>query len=157
TTLTSSAIQTFFNQSVTLTATVATLTPNTGTPTGTVSFFDQTSGTTLASVSLSNGLAKWTSSSLTPGGHNIFAVYSGDAKFVTSSSSLVETVSSFSGFLAPLSNNLAFNMNRVIPIKWQLGDGSGKAITGVSAIASLQVAPVLSGGALGTPFNPTPS
>jgi probable HAF family extracellular repeat protein len=157
TTLASSANPTFFNQSVTLTATVAALAPNTGTPTGAVSFFDQTSGTTLATVTLSSGVGKWTSSSLTPGGHNILAVYSGDTKFITSSSGLFENVSSFSGFLAPLSNNLAFNMNRVIPIKWQLGDSSGKAVTGLSAVASLQVAPVQSGGVIGTPFNPTPS
>jgi hypothetical protein len=157
TTLTSSANPAFFAQTVTLTATVAALTPNTGTPTGTVSFFDQTSGTTLATVTMSSGVAKWTSSSLTPGGHNILAVYSGDSKFITSSSSLVENVSSFGGFLAPLSNNLAFNMNRVIPIKWQLGDSNGKIVTGLSAIVALQVAPVLSGGVIGTPFNPTAS
>jgi probable HAF family extracellular repeat protein len=157
TTLTSSANSAFFNQSVTLTANVAALTANTGTPTGSVSFFDQASGTTLASVALSGGVAKWTSSSLTPGGHTILAVYSGASKFITSSSSLVENVSSFSGFLAPLSNNLAFNMNRVIPIKWQLGDSSGKVVTGVSAVVSLQVAPILSGGVLGTPFNPAAS
>src|SRR5262249_25419861 len=113
TTLASSANPAFFAQSVTLTATVAALTSNTSTPM--VSFFDQTSGTTLASAALSSGVAKWTTSSLTPGGHNILAVYSGDSKFVTSSSSLVENVSSFSGFLATLSNNLSFNMNRVIP------------------------------------------
>jgi hypothetical protein len=157
TTFTSSASQAFFGQSVTLTATVAALTPNTGTPTGTVSFFDQTSGTALATVALSGGVAAWTSSSLTPGGHTIIAVYSGNAKFISSSSSLVENVSSFSGFLAPLSNNLAFNMNRVIPIKWQLGDSTGNAITGLGAVVSLQVAPVLTGGGLGTPFNPTAS
>jgi probable HAF family extracellular repeat protein len=156
TTLTSSANSVFFGQSVTLTASVAALAPNTGTPTGTVSFVDQTSGTTLASVAVSSGV-KWTSSSLTPGGHNILAVYSGDSKFITSSSSLVENVSSFSGFLAPLSNNLAFNMNRVIPIKWQFGDSSGKVVTGLSAVVSLQVAPVQSGGVIGTPFNPTAS
>jgi hypothetical protein len=157
TTLTSSANPAFFEQSVTLTATVAALTPNSGTPTGTVSFFDETSGTTLASVALSNGIAKWISSSVIPGSHNVLAVYSGAAKFIPSSSSLVENVSSFSGFLAPLSNNLAFNMNRVIPIKWQLGNSSGNIVTGLSAIVSLQVAPVLSGGVIGTPFNPTPS
>src|SRR5262249_39305815 len=67
TTLASSANPAFFAQSVTLTATVAALTSNTSTPT--VSFFDQTSGTTLASVALSSGVAKWTTSSLTPGGH----------------------------------------------------------------------------------------
>ncbi len=122
-----------------------------------MTFFDLTTGITQATVRMSGGVAKWTTTSLTPGGHSILAVYSGDANFITSSSSLVQNVSSFSGFLAPLSNNLAFNVNRVIPIKWQLGDGNGKVMTGLSAIASLQVAPVLTGGVLGTPFNPTPS
>jgi hypothetical protein len=64
---------------------------------------------------------------------------------------------SFGGFLAPLSNNLAFNQNRTIPIKWQLKDAAGKLISSLGAIASLQVAPVLSGGALGTPFSPAAS
>src|SRR5262249_55628445 len=61
----------------------------------------------------------------------------------------------FGGFLPPLSNNLAFNQNRTIPIKWQLKDLTGALVTSLSAITSLQVAPVLSGGGLGTPFNPT--
>jgi parallel beta-helix repeat protein len=63
----------------------------------------------------------------------------------------------FSGFLPPLSNNLSFNQKRSIPIKWQLTDTNGQLITSLSATTSLQVAPVLSGGGLGTPFNPTPA
>jgi hypothetical protein len=63
----------------------------------------------------------------------------------------------FGGFRPPLSNNLAFNQNRTIPIKWQLTDLTGALVTSLSAITSLQVAPVLSGGGLGTPFNPTPT
>ncbi len=153
TTLTSSANTTFFNQSVTLTATVAALTPNTGTPTGTVSFFDLTSGTALGSVRLSSGVAKFTSSSLTPGSHNILAVYSGDSNFISSSSSLVQTVSSFSGFLPPLSNGLAYAVNRTIPIKFSLTDANGKAITSLSAVSSLQTAPIVNG-VPGSPFNP---
>jgi parallel beta-helix repeat protein len=63
----------------------------------------------------------------------------------------------FGGFLPPLSNNLAFNQNRTIPIKWRLKDLAGALVTSLSAVTSLQVAPVLSGGGLGTPFNPTPT
>jgi hypothetical protein len=139
TTLTSSANQSFFGQSVTLTATVAALTPNTGKPTGTVTFFDQTSGTTLASAALSNGVARWTTSSLKPGGHNIVAVYSGDSRFITSSSSLVENVSNFSGFLAPLFTSQALGLGRTIPIKFQLADATGAYVTSLSAVTSLQV------------------
>jgi hypothetical protein len=63
----------------------------------------------------------------------------------------------FGGFLAPLSNNLSFNQKRTIPIKWQLTDTNGQLITSLSAITSLQAAPVLSSGGLGTPFSLTPS
>jgi hypothetical protein len=156
-TLTSSVNPAFFGQPITLTATIAVGSTQTSTPTGTVTFYDLTRGVTLGGGRVSKSVAQWTGSSLGPGGHTILAVYSGDANFITSSSSLVQNVSSFSGFFAPLSNNLAFNMNRVIPIKWQLGDSNGKVITGLSAVVSLQVAPFLSGGALGTPFNPMPS
>jgi hypothetical protein len=156
-TLTSSVNPAFFTQSITLTATIAVGSTQKSSPTGTVTFYDLTRGVTLGSSKVSKGIAQWTGSTLAPGGHAIRAVYSGDANFISSSADIVENVSNFSGFLAPLSNNLAFNMNRVIPIKWQLGDSNGKIVTGLSAIVSLQVAPVLSGGALGTPFNPTPS
>jgi hypothetical protein len=70
---------------------------------------------------------------------------------------ILAPIYSFGGFLPPLSNNLLFNQNRTIPIKWQLKDTAGNLITSLSAVSSLQVAPVLSGGALGTPFNPTPT
>jgi hypothetical protein len=63
----------------------------------------------------------------------------------------------FSGFRPPLAENMAFALNRTIPIKWQLTDVDGSLITSLSAVTSLQVAPVLSGGGLGTPFNPTSS
>jgi hypothetical protein len=63
----------------------------------------------------------------------------------------------FSGFLPPLSQNLAFGLNRTIPIKFQLTDVDGSVITSLGAVTSLQVAPVLSGGGLGTPFAPTAS
>jgi uncharacterized delta-60 repeat protein len=64
----------------------------------------------------------------------------------------------FSGFLPPLNSNLAFGLNRTIPIKFQLTDVNGTALTSLSAVTSLQVQSVdVHGNALGAPFNPTPA
>jgi hypothetical protein len=60
----------------------------------------------------------------------------------------------FSGFLPPLSTGLSFALNRTIPIKFQLTDVNGNPVTSLSAVTSLQVAPVVNGVA-GTPFTPT--
>jgi hypothetical protein len=63
----------------------------------------------------------------------------------------------FSGFLAPLSTGLSYALGRTIPIKFQLTDSNGAFITSLSAVTSLQVAPVNANGSLGTPSNPTGS
>jgi hypothetical protein len=69
-----------FGQSVTFTATVSAVSPGAGTPTGTVDFKD--GATTLASgVSLSGGMASFSTSSLSVATHSITAVYSGDGNF----------------------------------------------------------------------------
>jgi uncharacterized repeat protein (TIGR01451 family) len=62
----------------------------------------------------------------------------------------------FGGFLPPLSNGITFALNRTIPIKFTLSDANGNAITSLSAVTSLQVAPVVNG-VVGTPFTPTSS
>ncbi len=59
----------------------------------------------------------------------------------------------FGGFLPPLSSGLTFALNRTIPVKFQLTDLSGNPVTSLSAVTSLQVAPVV-GGVAGTPFAP---
>jgi len=73
-------------QSVTLTATVADASAgSTGTPTGTVNFYDN--GTLLNGATLSAGVASYSTASLTPGSSNVItATYSGDANFTASSS-----------------------------------------------------------------------
>lgn len=79
------------NQNLTMTATVASSTS--GTPTGTVNFYE---GQTLAGTStLSNGVATYTASSFPSGDVSVSAVYSGDTNFTQSSSAstLVLTVS----------------------------------------------------------------
>jgi hypothetical protein len=77
-----------FGQSVTFTANV---TPQySGTVKGSVTFYDGT--TALKTVALSGGLAKFTTSTLTSGGHNITATYNGNTSFTGSSASLTQTV-----------------------------------------------------------------
>ncbi|MGD0181616.1 MAG: choice-of-anchor tandem repeat GloVer-containing protein [Terriglobales bacterium] len=88
TTLASSRNPSAVGQSVTFTASVA---PQfSGTPTGTVTFYD---GTTLVkTVDLSKGLAKFATSTLASGIHTITATYSGGTGFDTSSAALTQTV-----------------------------------------------------------------
>jgi hypothetical protein len=157
TTLTSSLNFSTLNQPVTLTAQVR-ANGSSGTPTGSVDFFDTTANNDLGSVTLSGVTASLTTSALAAGNHVIQARYSGDATFLPSLDCVTQSVQyNFIGFLPPLHKSIAFGLNRTIPIKWQLRDFNGTLITGLSAVTSLQVAPVLSGGGLGTPFNPTAS
>ncbi|MHB8728224.1 MAG: DUF7948 domain-containing protein [Sulfuricaulis sp.] len=71
-------------QPVTLAATV---TAGTGTPTGSVTFYDGNS--TLGTVALATGAASLTTSMLTIGVHSILASYGGDATYVPSTSASV--------------------------------------------------------------------
>jgi prepilin-type N-terminal cleavage/methylation domain-containing protein len=73
-----------FGQSVTF---IAIVTGSSGTPTGTVTFFDN--GTNqLGSGNLGGGQATYATSSLSQGSHSITAVYSGDAQYNQSTSSI---------------------------------------------------------------------
>jgi hypothetical protein len=84
TTLGSNVNTVSFGQPFTLTATVQP--QNGGTPTGTASFFDTSSSTSLGSATLANGVAQLTLSNLSPGAHVITATYNGDSNFTGSSS-----------------------------------------------------------------------
>ncbi len=83
TTLASSAASVSSGSSVTFTATVASAVTS-GTPSGTVTFFDGTTSMGIGTVS--NGTATYTTSSLTVATHSITAVYSGDGLFLGSTS-----------------------------------------------------------------------
>jgi len=85
--LTSSLNPSYYGESVTFTATV---TSASGTPTGTVTFYDGT--TELGAETLSSGVAAYTTSALTVGSHTIKAVYGGDASHESASASLVQVV-----------------------------------------------------------------
>ena len=74
TSLSSSANPANVGQVVTFTASLAVLAPGAANPTGTVAFMDN--GTVVATAMVANGIATWTTSSLTAGSHTITAVYS---------------------------------------------------------------------------------
>jgi len=96
--LSSSATPSGYGQSVTFTATVSAVSPGSGTPAGTVTFYN--SGVALGTVTLSGGVARFTTSALAVGSHTIKATYNGNADFATSSKSLGETVKKDSTKLA---------------------------------------------------------
>ena len=76
-----------FGLSITLKATVTANAPGSGTPTGSVDFYDTTTSTDLGSVTLSSGVASLSTASLPPGAQTIKASYSGDSNFLASSAS----------------------------------------------------------------------
>lgn len=90
--LTTSASTVLTTSWVTFTATVSS---SAGTPTGTVSFYDET--TLLGSGTLAEGAATFTTSSLATGAHDVTAQYGGSSNFSgVTSSTLTETVQDFS-------------------------------------------------------------
>jgi hypothetical protein len=100
-----SASSSLFGGSLTFTATVTPTVGTSGVPTGNVTFFDGTM-TLSAPVSLSNGVATLTTSSLGAGAHSITAQYGGDGNFFASSSlSLIENVLPVFQFATPSGGN----------------------------------------------------
>jgi hypothetical protein len=92
TAVTSSANPSIPGQPVTFTATVSPSVPGAGPPTGTVVFFDNSTGTDLGNVSLFGGAATLTTSALALGIHDITASYRGDGDFLASNSTLTQAV-----------------------------------------------------------------
>ena len=92
TTVSSSANPSRFGQPVTFTAMVKAVTPGSGVPTGTVTFFD--GSTSLGTAQLyGSGLATISISTLSVGPHTITAAYGGDGNFTLSTSAaLTQTV-----------------------------------------------------------------
>ena len=88
--VTSSANPSVSGQAVTFTATIAPVSPGSGTPTGEVAFDDGSK--VLGTVSLTNGTASFTTSSLAVGTHSIKAVYAGDTNFKASTSAVLKQV-----------------------------------------------------------------
>ncbi len=90
TTVTSSTNPSVLGQKVTFTATVKAVAPGSGTPTGTVTFYN--GSTVLGTGSLSGGIGTFTTSSLSVGTHSIKAVYSGNSDCQISTSAVLTQV-----------------------------------------------------------------
>jgi hypothetical protein len=89
---TTTATASTFGQSVTFNATVTANAPGSGTPMGTVDFFDVTTSVDLGPATLSGGHASLTDPSMSVGIHTITVSYSGDPNFLASSTSITVTV-----------------------------------------------------------------
>ena len=115
TTVSFSANPAIYGEPVTFTATVSAAAPGSGTPTGTVTFYDGT--TAIDTETLAGGMATFTTSSLALGNHSISAGYGGDTDFTTSTSATI-TVS-----ITPVPPPAAGNQSVTV------GEGLSRAIT----------------------------
>jgi hypothetical protein len=104
TSITSSVNPSSFGEPVTFTATVAAVSPGTGTPTGTVNFFD--GATNIGSGTLSGGTASFQISSLSVGTHTITAQYAGSASHAPSTASTVTQVVNAANTTTALTSSL---------------------------------------------------
>jgi uncharacterized protein YjbI with pentapeptide repeats len=132
---------------VTVTVAVAAASSLVGTPAGTVAV-DDLAGTT-CTITLPATSCSLTST--TAGTRTWTATYSGDTLFAGSQGSASHTVNQppayqFTGFLSPLATALPYpsaslsgswTASRVLPLKWQLKDASGNAVTSASAVAAI--------------------
>jgi hypothetical protein len=78
-------------QKVTLSATVTANAPGSGTPSGTVDFFDTTTGIDLGPATLSGGVATLATANLAASSQTITTTYLGDSNFLTSKGTMVVT------------------------------------------------------------------
>jgi large repetitive protein len=108
TTVVASTTTPTLGQSVTFTATVAPVSPATGTPAGTVTF--SVDGVAQTTVTLSGGHAAWTTSGLQAGAHTIRADYNGQANTYKPSFGTVNvTVSCASNYTGTIKGGLSIS------------------------------------------------
>ncbi|MGA7930044.1 MAG: Ig-like domain repeat protein [Candidatus Sulfotelmatobacter sp.] len=120
TTLASSLNPSTFGQSVTFTASVSSAS---GTPTGTVTFYDASTATTLGSATLVSGTASLPVSSLLTGLHSITAAYQGSTNSTTSASAPVSQIVN----IATTATSLASSLNPA---------GTGETVTFSATVTS---------------------
>ena len=118
-----------YGQSVMLTATVGAALPGSGTPTGTVTFYD--GAVALGSSALSNGTATVSVTTLTVGTHSITATYSGDTNFTGSTSGALSQVVNPAATTTTVSSNLEpAQVNQPVTYTVLVSGAYGAAATG---------------------------
>jgi hypothetical protein len=129
TTLTSNVNTVSYVQAFTLTATIQP--QNTGTATGTVTFFDTSSSTSLGSGTLVNNVAQLTLSKLTPGAHVIVASYQGDSNFTGSNSpTYTENIIQASTTISVTSSPNPITLGQTTTLTATIQPGAGNTATG---------------------------
>jgi hypothetical protein len=129
TTLTSNVNGVSYVQPFTLSATVQP--QNTGTATGTVTFFDTSSSTSLGSGTLANNVAQLTLSKLTPGAHVIVASYQGDSNFTGSASpTYTENILQASTTISVTASPNPISLGQATTLTATIQPGAGNTATG---------------------------
>ncbi len=100
--------------SVTLTATVAVSSPGSGSPTGSVQFFNGTDA--LGTATLSGGVATFTTSTLTQGSNSITAQYMGDSNFTASTSPAVTATVNLASTTSLIATPASFTTGQTITL-----------------------------------------
>jgi hypothetical protein len=162
TTLGSSASPSSFGQALTFTATVS-ASAGSGTPGGSVEFVDTTTGNTLGTVPLANGVASLSTSSLPVGNQTIMASYSGCGCFLPSSATIsVSVVTSIIVINPSTSGALTISGNATISVPGLIAvDSSSSTALTASGNAQLNASVIDVAGAFrqsGTAaFSPAPT
>ena len=134
-TLSSNVNQLPFGQPFTLSATV--VISNLGTPTGTVSFFDTSTSTSLGTAPVTNGVAQLTLSNLSPGAHVITSTYSGDTNFLASSSpTYQENITPAATTTTISSSSSSIALGQTVTFTATVQPGTSTAATGFVAFFS---------------------
>ena len=121
-----------FGQPLTVTASVTANPPGSGTPTGTVDFYDTTAALDLGSVALSSGVATLTITSLPAGTNTLTLSYSGSSTFLASSVSVTVTANVSILVLDPTANgalSLSGNATINVPGTVVVDSSSSSALT----------------------------
>lgn len=138
-TTTTSVGATVFGLSVTFTVTVTANAPGSGTPTGSVDFFDVVTNNDLGSVLLSSGAASFTAT-LPASAQNIAVADSGDANFIASSGAIsVSPLASVYVLNPSVSDALTVSGNSAINLPGVVVDDSSSA-AGFAANGNVKIA-----------------
>jgi len=149
-------------QAFTVTAAVSVTGLGSGTPTGTVTFFDN--GATLGTGTLNGGVATFTTSTLAPGTYTLTATYNGDPSapnFNTSSSAagvppqVVNRVNSSTSFINPVPSTSTFGqtITYVVSVSPSASTLTGETVTFTDNGTSIGTATLNSSGVATFPIS----
>ena len=147
TSVSSSANPSLLGQNVTFTATVAVMSPGSGTPTGTVTFADGSTTIGTGTLSQVGGVdqATFSTSQLSVGPQTITASFGGDSNFKGSSGSLSQQVSYRFTLQGPVTHGTTLHGQQSVLISFTLTDAQGNVVTDATASLDMNGQPATTG------------